>query len=84
MFTNVHITGGTIQQTLWWFKSLLWKPWPIEINDKHDKHDALPIKNMVIVHFATLNDQRLPWNFLRLITSFPRDELPFAIPDFET
>ena len=44
-FTPVHIPSSMIH-------SSLWKPWPMEIDDKHYdlpiKHDDLPIKNKVI------------------------------------
>ena len=49
-FTPVHIPSSMIH-------SSLWKPWPMEIDDKHDdlpiKHDDLPIKkpgNLPIKH----------------------------------
>jgi hypothetical protein len=50
-----------MRYTLWLFNGLLWKAWPKEINTKHD---VLPNLNMVIVQFATLNNQRvyLPWS----------------------
>ena len=49
-FTPVHIPSSMIH-------SSLWKPWPMEIDDKHHdlpiKHDDLPIKkqgNLPIKH----------------------------------